>query len=127
GDDRHVWMEVHARRGRVGLLGAEDGKGQKGGQVTVRWRAADKNLGPGPVTLSFAAQPDGPWQPLATGLENTGHYAGGLPPDAPPRLFVRVEAVDLAGNGGSVVTAHALGDAAAPPPAAILTVEAIEP
>ena len=76
--------------------------------VEVHWSAKDKNLGPKPITLSYAEQPEGPWTPIAAGVENSGQYEWQPPATAPHRLYLRVEAVDMPGNTASAQTANPL-------------------
>ena len=79
-------------------LGAAD-PGAKAGtpSLVLRWKAHDKNLGPRPVTLSYAEKPTGPWLPIAANVENCGHYDWELPAALPPSLFVKVQAADPSG------------------------------
>ena len=70
----------------------------------IRRKARDKNLRRHPITLLYAEKEEGPWQPIATNLENTGKFVWKVPANALPRILVRVEAVDLAGNVGSAQT-----------------------
>ena len=56
------------------------------------------------MTLSYAEASTGPWTPLAANIENTGSYVWSMPPTAPTKFFVRVEAVDLVGNVGVAQT-----------------------
>ena len=57
-----------------------------------------------PISLSFSLSPAGPWNPIATGLENTGHYAWAIDGRTPSRLYLRLEARDEAGNVGTCVS-----------------------
>jgi hypothetical protein len=107
GDPPQVWVEVDETPPEVQLVGApEVGRGQDKGKLTIRWRASDKHLGPTPITLSWGAAQNGPWTPIAAGLPNDqGRYVWNMPAEGLPfKFFVRIEAVDLAGNVGSAVT-----------------------
>ena len=37
------------------------------GNLTLRWRAEDKNLSPQPISIYFADKPEGPWRPVPGG------------------------------------------------------------
>jgi hypothetical protein len=126
GDPPQVWVEVDVTKPTVRLMGIQVEKETFRRQFTIRWRAADKNLGAKSISLFYAVQPDGPWMPFAVQIENTGQYVWAVPPDAPRRLFVRVEATDLAGNVGHSQTPDALEDQSGPPTASIRTVEVID-
>jgi hypothetical protein len=123
GDKPQVWVEVDVTKPFVRLMGMEAGRGTEGRQLTIQWKATDKNLGPRPITLYYATQANGPWMPIAAQLENTGHYVWNMPADAPHQFFVRVEAADLAGNVGMAQTPTALIDDMSQPTTAILAVE----
>lgn len=65
--------------------------------LVLSWSAQDRNLAAKPISLEYAEQPDGPWQPIAANLPNSGSY-GWVPKNVPYRAFLRVTAVDTAGN-----------------------------
>jgi hypothetical protein len=104
GDQPQVWVEVDLTKPAVALGEVKAGYENKVPSLTVQWKASDKNLGGQPIALAYAEKEDGPWQPIATGLENSGRYVWPLRPGLPPRIFVRIEAKDLAGNLGAAKT-----------------------
>jgi len=83
----------------------------RGKAVTILWEANDKNLTARPIALSWARTAGGPWQPIVSQLENTGQYVWKLPAGVPPRIWVRVEAEDLAGNLAVAETPDAISPA----------------
>jgi hypothetical protein len=105
GDPPQLWIEVDLTRPAVQVISAQAGRGADAGTLTVTWTATDKNLTPQPISLFYAEQPDGPWNPIATALDNTGRYVWRVPPAAPPQFYVRVEAIDRGGNIGRSDTA----------------------
>jgi hypothetical protein len=123
GDPPQVWVEVDTTQPAVRLLNTRVDRDAEGRQLTVLWKATDKNFGPRPITISYAPQADGPWMPVAAHVENSGRCTCPLPAAMPHRFFVRLEAVDLAGNRGLVQPRTALLDDAAQPTASIVTVE----
>jgi hypothetical protein len=87
--------------------------------MLLRWQAVDRNLANDPITLEWAEQPDGPWNPVAandsgTGgsgaakrLANSGQYAWHLPSSFPThRVYLKVTARDTAGNIAEARTPH---------------------
>lgn len=66
--------------------------------LLLAWKAEDRNLGDKPITLEWAEQQDGPWNPIGGPLPNTGQYPWRLPERLPPRVFLRLTMRDLAGN-----------------------------
>jgi hypothetical protein len=105
GDPPQIWVEVDLTKPQVRLLTADVGRGPDAGNMSITWTATDKNLARQPISLSYAEQPDGPWTPIATTLDNTGRYVWRMPATGVPfKMLVRVEAVDKAGNIGSATT-----------------------
>ena len=61
----------------------------------------DDNLHERPITLSYSETQSGPWVTLASGLKNTGIYLWKADSNLPENIFLRLEAVDKAGNVGT--------------------------
>jgi hypothetical protein len=102
GDLPQFWVAVDWTRPEVSLLDAGfDADKQK---LKVRWSATDLNLGPRPITISYAERITGPWTTLASSLPNKGSYEDPLPHAMPVRFYVRVEATDQVGNVGEAHT-----------------------
>ncbi len=76
-------------------------------QVLLRWLAEDKNLTAAPICLEYAEKADGPWQPIASDLENSGRYSWKLGPAVPVQVYLRVRVSDKAGNVAVGVTQQA--------------------
>jgi hypothetical protein len=123
GDSPQMWVEVDVTAPTVRLLGCETDKDSKERHMTILWRATDKNLAPKPITISYAASPEGPWTPVVRRIDNSGRYVWAIPADVPHHFLVRVEAKDLAGNVGMAQTPKALLDDTAQPTASIVGVE----
>jgi hypothetical protein len=108
GDPPQIWIEVDETVPVVSIKDVVVGKADQDlGRMTVYWSASDVHLRAKPITLSYATKSDGPWTPLATGLENNGSYTldtRGLSAPLPFQFYLKVEAVDEAGNVGSAVT-----------------------
>jgi hypothetical protein len=101
GDPPQVWVEVDLTKPFVQVLNVDVGRGSETGNLTVSWRAVDKNLAAQPITLSYAERKEGPWTKFAKDLENTGRYVWRMEQNVPFKCFIRVEAADKAGNIGS--------------------------
>ncbi len=91
--------------------------------MILRWQAVDRNLTNEPISLEWAEQQDGPWNPIvspegiapvrrsmpaaAKRLPNSGQYSWKLPPGFPThRVYLRVSARDVAGNVAEARTPH---------------------
>ncbi len=72
GDLADVWIGVDLAdpRGRITAAEVND----DGSELVITWEASDDALDLHPVSLEFAATADGPWTPIASGLENSGSY-----------------------------------------------------
>lgn len=75
-----------------------NGTPDQGALVDIAWQATDKNLAPAPITLEYAEKVDGPWRVIAEKIDNTGKYTWAVPPTEPYSFYVRVKAIDRAGN-----------------------------
>jgi hypothetical protein len=105
GDPPQSWVEVDSTPPAVQLQPPQVGTGINSGKVAMAWRASDLHLPPKSVVLSWRPDQQGaPWQTIADAQENTGHYVWTVPPTAPQRFHLKVEAVDSVGHHGSAET-----------------------
>jgi hypothetical protein len=74
------------------------------GEATRNYKC-DEALAPYPISLYYAANEVGPWTVIDRGLDNDGRYTWQPPPGLPPCCWVRVEALDAAGNVGVALEA----------------------
>jgi hypothetical protein len=127
GDPAQLWIEVDLTKPTVQTPVVEVGRGVDSGTLIVTWRADDKNMAPQPITIYYAEQADGPWTPMAGGLENTGRYNWRIPSGAPFRFFVRVEAIDKGGNIGRADTKQPIIVDLSTPKGRLLGVDSVQP
>jgi hypothetical protein len=125
GDRPQTWIEVDTTKPVVKQLSVVVGTGIDKGKVTIAWDAKDKNLTREPITISYGKTPDGTtWQPIATKLANNGRYVWTLPGDnVPYQFYVKVEAIDQAGNIGEAITPELVKVDLATPKVRILNIE----
>jgi hypothetical protein len=114
GDPPQVWVEVDLTKPIVHWVEPDVGRGPDTGTLTINWKATDKNLGREPITLKYAEKPEGPWKLIASNLENSGRYRWQMPDPPPPRILVRVEAADQAGNVGVADSKQVIVDLSQP-------------
>jgi hypothetical protein len=100
GDPAEVVVAVDLSPPEVSLVSVELGAGREAGELKVFWKADDRLLAARPISLLFSESPDGPWQPISSGLENSGQFVWRIDNRAPDQLYLRVEARDAAGNVG---------------------------
>jgi hypothetical protein len=105
-DVPQVWVTVDTTRPVVQLQGVDLNLTAKTPTLVIRWHAQDCNFYKRPITISYAEHVEGPWVPLAAGVENTGRFETPSLASLPRFFYVRVEAVDTAGNCGSAQTAN---------------------
>jgi hypothetical protein len=111
GDAPQVWVEVDETPPRVRVERVEVGRGADSGNITIYWEASDnRKLADKPVTISFSDKPkDGTWTVIATQLPNTRSFVWRYDEKTVPHQFyVKVDAVDMAGNVGSDVLPNAV-------------------
>ncbi len=125
GQQPQVQVVVDSSPPRVKLKRVYQGQGQQSQQLTVEWMYEDENPGEQPVSLYVSSHKQGPWQPLATGLPNTGSYTTPLPHNAAHRIFVKLLGSDAAGNMTEVVSETPILIDLARPAARILMIDAV--
>lgn len=104
GDTPHIWVAVDTTKPTIEMLGVDLSLTSKSPGLVVRWKAADRNFGPRPITISYAETTEGPWIPLGTNINNSGRHEIPVPAHMPRKMLVRIDATDVAGNVGSVQT-----------------------
>jgi hypothetical protein len=98
GDKPSIWIGVDLTRPTAKITSAEFGTGGNENKLLILWEANDKMPAEKPIALYFSAHPGGPWTPIATKMENTGRYYWPIDGSVPPLVYLRLEAVDEAGN-----------------------------
>jgi hypothetical protein len=108
GEPPEVWIGVDLTKPHAKILTADRGAGPEAGALVIRWEADDWMLAADPVSLFFREGAGGPWTPIATGLENTGHFS--WTPDRPltQGVYLRLEVRDEAGNVGADETTNTI-------------------
>jgi hypothetical protein len=124
GEQPQMWIEVDTVAPTVLLKETEPST--NGGSIDLRWTANDKNLGSEPINLYFATRREGPWQPVARGLKNDGMYRWTFPRDMGPQFFVRLEAMDMAGNVARCESPNAIVLDMTEPRASVLSVTGLQ-
>jgi hypothetical protein len=109
GERPQVWIEVDLTKPIVHWVNADVGRGADTGNLTITWKATDKNLAREPITISYAKDAAGLWTPIASNIENSGRFVWRMPTaNIPYKFYVKVEAADKAHNVGSAETPKAV-------------------
>jgi hypothetical protein len=101
GEPADVYILVDTNAPVIRLTSAQYGEGDYEGSLVIRYACSDANLANRPISLSFGESPQGPWTTIAAGLPNSGEYLWAADPQLPRQIFLRVEAIDEAGNIGT--------------------------
>lgn len=100
GETADAWINVDTNQPEVKITRAVYGEGPEDGMLVIDYQCADGHMTNRPINLSYSESIDGPWIPIANGLKNTGIYLWRAEPDVPAKVFLKMEAVDKAGNIG---------------------------
>jgi len=102
GEDADIYILVDTNLPTVRITGARYGEQEDTGNLLITYDCDDPldNLARRPITLKFAETPQGPWTTIATGLDSDGFYAWPADPELPGQIYLRIEAIDAAGNVG---------------------------
>ena len=129
GDPPQVWMEVDLTKPAVEITGVVVGRGADTGNLTITWKATDKNLSREPISIFYATKPEGPWTPVpgATNYENTGSFVWRMQGGLPYEFYMRIEALDEAGNIGEAKTPQTVKVDLSLPRARVIGIEPAKP
>ena len=108
GDDPDMWILVDTQSPLVRISSVPYGRNNEAGRLVINYSVADKHLTLRPVALAYASNPQGPWNEIASGLRNESRYVWKPTPDIPDRIFLRIDALDKAGNVGVHVLSQAI-------------------
>jgi hypothetical protein len=101
GDKPDAWVRVDTQIPGCRILSVLYGKGNDAGSLVIEYSATDDHFGDRPISFSWAPNPNGPWQPISQGARNNSRYVWTPDPGLPDRVYLRIEAVDAAGNVGA--------------------------
>ena len=100
GDSADAWINVDIGKPSTKITRAVYGDGHEAGMLVIDYTCSDDNLHDRPITLSYSETQSGPWVTVASGLKNTGIYLWKADSNLPENIFLKLEAVDKAGNVG---------------------------
>ncbi|HMO15730.1 MAG TPA: hypothetical protein PKD64_16615 [Pirellulaceae bacterium] len=105
GDSPDVLLLVDTKSPTASITSAPFGTGAEVGHLVIQWQADDEYLALRPITLSYSRQSQGPWTTIAAGLRNEGRYIWKPELQVPDQVYLRLEAIDTAGNAGIDISA----------------------
>ncbi|MEM6473997.1 MAG: hypothetical protein AAF802_30890, partial [Planctomycetota bacterium] len=120
GDSPDIAVVVDQQLPQVKITSARYGRGDRTGSLIVEYECEDDHLMTRPIAISFSDSLEGPWTTIAAGLRNDGSYVWPADPQLPPRIFLRVDATDKAGNIGTYLLDQPIATGGLAPRARIL-------
>lgn len=102
-DKADAWILVDTAIPKARILSALNGKGPEAGTIVIEYQAIDNHFPERPISIYYAESPKGPWIPATQGARNNGRFAWTTDPSLPEKVFLRLDAVDSAGNAGTHV------------------------
>lgn len=127
GEEPSIVLVVDRTPPAAQLLPVQQGAGGSMNKITISWRISDDNPSDKPVSLFYAANPNGPWEPICNSQPDTGSYVWNVNQGVPSRLYVRLLARDAAGNQSFVDTPQPVLVDLSKPTARIVDVESNGP
>ncbi len=100
GDKPDVELEVDTERPTAQITRAVYGKGTAEGQLVIDYNCSDARLARNSVSLHYRTSKRNPWQQIESGLPAVETYLWQPPRDLPDQVYLKVEAIDRAGNVG---------------------------
>lgn len=108
GDDADIWIVVDTTAPLAQITSVPYGRGAEAGKLIINYKVADPLLTLRPITISYAANPAGPWEIVKEGARNDGRFAWKVSREVPENIFLKIEAADRAGNIGTHVLSQAV-------------------
>lgn len=100
GDTADVWINIDTQKPVARITRAMYGEGREDGMLVIDYTCGDSNLTSRPITLFYSASGDGEWKRIAAGLKNSELYIWKPPTNLPEQIYLKLEAMDKAGNVG---------------------------
>lgn len=108
GDDADMWVLVDTTSPLTHITSVPYGRGSEAGRLIINYSVADEQITLRPITLAYSESPQGPWNLIGEGLRNENRYVWKPKSNVPDRIFLRIEALDKAGNVGIHVLEQAI-------------------
>ena len=101
GDDADMWVRIDTQTPLAQITSVPYGRGNEAGRLVINYRVADDFLTLRPVRLSYSRSPQGPWTIIEDNLRNEGRYLWKVGRTVADRIFLKIDAMDQAGNVGT--------------------------
>jgi hypothetical protein len=101
GDQADSWINVDTTGPRSQIISALNGKGPDAGSLVIEYQALDAHFPDRPISVFYSETPKGPWIPITQGARNAGRFVWPADARLPEKVYLRLEAIDAAGNIGA--------------------------
>lgn len=125
GDDADMWIRVDTQSPLAQITSVPYGRGDEAGRLVIHYRVADDFLTLRPVRLSYSRSPQGPFTIIEDALRNDGRYLWKVDRAVPDRIFLKLDAVDRAGNVGTFTLPQSIDVSGLVPRGTIHSVEPV--
>ncbi|RCS41461.1 hypothetical protein DTL42_23185 [Bremerella cremea] len=127
GDLADIWVNVDLSKPVATITNVIYGEGPNVGHLDISWTATDPFLAERPISLYYSSSADGPWRPIAESIANSGKFIWKITPEVPADIFLKITAVDQAGNIGEYVLKRPIANDGLVPKAQIRSLKPLKP
>ncbi len=105
GESPAIVIAVDQTAPLVEMLPIQQGQGNAINRLLIRWKVVEEHPAEKPVSLYYAANPNGPWEPISGWKDDlNGSFEWTVGAGVPSEFYVRVMVRDVAGNVGKAET-----------------------
>ncbi len=101
GDDADMWVRIDTQTPMAQITSVPYGRGDEAGRLVINYRVSDEFLTLRPIRMAYSRAPQGPWTIIEDNLRNEGRYLWKVDRAVPDRIFLKIDAMDQAGNVGT--------------------------
>lgn len=123
GEPPGIVIAVDQTPPRLELFPVQQGRGPELNQIHIQWKVSEARPSDKPISLYYAASPQGPWEPISGWRPDTGSFTWTAGPGVPSQFYIRVVARDAAGNIATAETPQPILVDLSRPSARIVDVE----
>jgi hypothetical protein len=124
GESPSVVVVVDQTPPTLEMLPVRQGTGSQVNQLQLRWKISDAHPSDKPISLFYAASPNGPWETISGWRPDTGEFVWTVGAGLPSQIYFRVVARDAAGNTAQDQTPRPIIVDLSRPTARIVDIEA---
>ena len=103
GDLADIWVGIDQQKPQVSITSVVYGEGARVGELDIDWIAEDTHLEDRPIQIFYGATKAGPWNLIENSIANQGKYSWRITPEVPANIYLKIQAIDKAGNVGEYI------------------------